>query len=79
MKPQHIWYRGLMDKNKEQLRESLYISDIEYPFPAIIAVSDNSVLLCEYKTNPFALLIFNSAFAEAMASIHKIVWERYRA
>lgn len=79
MKPEHTWYRAHMEKSKEELREAIYISDEEYPFSADIAISDNIVLLFEYKTNPFALLVVNETFAQAMASIHQMVWDRYKS
>ncbi|MBI4160106.1 hypothetical protein HY504_02985 [Candidatus Wolfebacteria bacterium] len=66
-------------RNKEELREIVTVSRSEYPFDADIAISDNLVLIFEYKTKPFALLIENETLAQAMAAIHQMVWDRYRA
>ncbi|OHA01137.1 MAG: hypothetical protein A3H71_02620 [Candidatus Sungbacteria bacterium RIFCSPLOWO2_02_FULL_48_13b] len=73
------WYQERLARAKDELREVITISDEEYPFSANIAISQNMTIIFEYKQKPFALLIDNPLVAESMASIHKMVWERYAA
>jgi len=75
---QEEWYKKQLEKDKEQLRETVVLSEELYPFDANIAASENMVLIFEYKLKPFGLLIENRLVAESIRSIHKMVWERYR-
>lgn len=72
------WYKDRLAKAKEELRDVVVISGEEYPFRSNIALSENLVLIFEYQQKPFALLIDNPYVAESIATIHKMIWERYR-
>ena len=72
------WYKERINRTKDELREVIIVSAEEYPFKSNLAVSDNLVLIFEYQKKPFALLIDNQYVAQSIASIHQIVWERYK-
>jgi len=72
------WYKDRILRAKKELREIVVVSAEEYPFHANVAISDNLVLIFEYQKKPFALLIDNSYVARSIASIHQMVWERYK-
>lgn len=73
------WYADRLVRQKDELREVVAVSSEEYPFHANIALTDNMTLIFEYKKKPFALLIDNLLVTQSLATIHQMVWERYRA
>ena len=72
------WYRAQIEKDYKQLRQTIVVSEKEYPFHANIAACENLIMIFEYREKPFVLLIDNIFVAESVRAIHQMVWDRYR-
>jgi len=70
--------KEFLEKDREQLRETIILSPYEYPFSSSVGATKGLVLLLSVEANPFALLIRNNSLAETFISIHRNIWERYR-
>ena len=69
--------REFLSKDEAKLRETVMIQPHEYPFDSVIAVTKGLVILINSESNPFAVLIRNEHIAATLASIHRIIWNRY--
>ncbi|HEY4493383.1 MAG TPA: helix-turn-helix domain-containing protein [Candidatus Paceibacterota bacterium] len=72
------WMREFLDKDKEQLRETIMVNPREYPFDSTIAATKGLTILINGSNSPFAVLIRNDNLARNLISVHKLVWSRYR-
>jgi len=64
--------------DKNQLRETITVSPSEYNIQSTIAVTEGLTIIINPLEKPFAVLIRNKSIANTLASIHKIVWSRYK-
>ena len=72
------WIKEYVEKDTEQLRESLLVSGRKYPFDAQIAATSGLIIMINSKDNPFAILIRNKQLAKTIISTHKLVWNHLR-
>ena len=72
------WLQERLEKNKEELREVVLVSPSAYPIEASMAVADDMILMFTAKGDIFATLIKNDVLARTFASVHDMVWDRYR-
>lgn len=72
------WLTERLEKNKEELREVVQVSAEAYPVEASMAIADDMILMFTAKGDIFATLIKNNLLAKTFASIHDMVWDRYK-
>lgn len=72
------WMKKYHDRDKEELRETIFISPHLYPFEATVAVDDQRVLIVLLKAEPSAILIDNTELAKTIGSIHRLTWDHYK-
>lgn len=72
------WLQRFLDKDKEQLRETIRISPREYPFDSTIVATKGLTIMINGRESAFAVLIRNEYLARNLTSIHRLIWDRYR-
>jgi sugar-specific transcriptional regulator TrmB len=72
------WVQDYIDKDKEQLRETLILSARKFPFESCIAITKGLIIMINAKDKPFAVLIRNDHLAKTLMSIHQMVWAHYK-
>ena len=72
------WMRKYIEKNKKELRETIFVSYKSYPFETSIVTDGSKTLVVGYEQKPFALLICNKMISNTLDSIHSIIWNQYR-
>lgn len=72
------WLKKHVERDEEELRETLVVSEHDYPVNASLATDGERVLCFTAEGIPFATLIHNPHIAQAFLSLHKLSWERYK-
>lgn len=70
--------RTILKQDKEQLRETVFLSPHEYPFETTVVVTKGLILMINPNESKFALLIRNQHLANTFIQLHRCIWDRYR-
>jgi hypothetical protein len=70
--------RERLNKDNDEKRETILISEKTFPFPTVIGINEDSVLILSGEGTIFGALIKNVQFARTLSTIHDLIWGRYR-
>ncbi len=70
--------RERLDKDKEELRETILVPEKNFPFKVVIGISENSTLILSGEEVVFGVVINNAQIARTLATIHEMIWTRYK-
>lgn len=65
-----------LNHDKEELRETLLISEKNFPLKVVIGINEDSILILSGEDVVFGAVIKNPQFAQTLSVIHEMVWER---
>lgn len=64
--------------DKEELRETVLIPEKAFPLKTVIGINEDSILVLSGENQVFGAYVKNVQLAEALATIHEMVWTRYK-
>lgn len=67
-----------LDKDKEELRETVLVPEKSFPFKVVIGINENSVLILSGEEVIFGVVIKNTQIAQTLSTIHEMIWTRYK-
>ncbi len=67
-----------LDRDKEELRETILVPDKLFPFKVVVGINEDSVLLLSGEEFVFGAVIKNTQFAQTLATLHEMIWTRYK-
>lgn len=71
------YIRKHLERDKEELRQTIVVSQNLYPIEASIAVTEGLILLIGALDDFFAVLIRSRTLAKTLMSMHTMIWDRY--
>lgn len=71
------WMKKYIEKNKEELRETIFVSYRSYPFETSIITDGANTLVLGFAPKPSALLVSDRMISITLHSIHGIIWDQY--
>lgn len=72
------WLEERVEKSKEELHEIIFIPAKKSSFRVIIGINEDSLLILSLEDVIFGAVIKNVQFAETFATIHDLIWTRYK-
>jgi len=72
------WIKERTTKNKEELREVIWVSPHTYSIEASVVICGNNIQLISAKENKFAVIIRNKELARTFHTIHDVIWDRFK-
>ncbi len=70
--------RERLDKDKEELRQTILVPEKDFPFKVVIGINENSTLILSGEEVIFGAVIKNAQIAQTLSTIHEMVWARYK-
>jgi sugar-specific transcriptional regulator TrmB len=72
------WLKERMEKNKEELRETLLVSGKIFSFGVVLGINEDSVLVLSADDITFGAIIKSAAIARTLATLHDMLWLQYK-
>lgn len=72
------WFKKRLEKDKEELRENIIVSDNEFPFEGALAVTKGLICYISSTNEPFAVVIRSEQMARTVESIHDLIWSKFK-
>lgn len=70
--------RERLNKDKEELRETILVPEKTFPFKVVIGINEKSVLILSGEEVIFGAVIKNIQIAQTLATIHEMIWSIYK-
>ena len=78
MNMMHPFLNERLNNDKEELRESVLIPEKFFPLKTVVGINEDSILVLSGENHIFGAYVKNAQLAQAMATIHEMVWTRYK-